>query len=580
MKSHANQIVCMAGALIGMASATALCATTGTLDSNTNALLLHGHIYTGDPKTPWVTALAVANGHISAIGSDAAVAKRRPPKSAVIDLKGQTVIPGIVDSHMHMLYGAYALHGLNLSTPQGSITPDDADLLVSRLKAYAEAHPDDTVLFARADFSTVPPTTPTAALLDRAVPNRPVVVHNTSEHALWLNTAALKLTGLTTDPVADVDEERGVIRDASGHATGVLLEAGMQIAARAVAKQLDVDRQLAMLRVATHYLNSLGITSVVNATGDLEEIELYAALRDRGELTVRTRTAFGAVSVPHHLTPRFLDDLERARSLYHDDWVSANLVKFFADGSTGLIAPLVYTPREYAALVMELDARGFQLMTHALRDDSVHMILDTYERVAREHGPRDRRLRIEHADLVRAADLPRFASLGVIADMQPSFCCGLPDNTLDPANTIVADRWHSLEASGARLAFSSDWPCTWPPNAFVSIEETVTREAWRSADTANVAGEALDGAAQGGALKTGDVYFPEERISVETALRAYTQGSAYAAFLDDRVGTLTVGKLADLAVLSQNIFTVDPTTIGKTRVMLTMVGGRVVYRGT
>jgi predicted amidohydrolase YtcJ len=554
------------------------CIASAANGETTNALLLHGHIYTGDPATPWVSALAVDNGRITAIGTDAAVAKHRPPKAAVIDLQGRTVIPGIVDSHMHMLYGAYALHGLNLSTPEASITPDKPDILVARLKDYAAAHPDDPVLLARADFSTTPPTTPSAALLDRAVPTRPLVVHNTSEHALWLNSAALKLAGLSTDPVADPDEERGVIRDAGGHATGVLLEAGMQIAARAVAKLESIDRQLAMLRVATRYLNSLGITSVVNATGDLDELKLYAALRDRGELTVRTRTAFGAVAVRHHLTPEFLDALEQARSLYHDDWVAANLVKFFADGSTGLVPPLVYTPKEYAALVMELDQRGFQLMTHALRDDSVHMILDTYERVDQEHGARDRRLRLEHADLVDAADIPRFAHLGVIAGMQPTFCCGEADSSADPASAIISDRWHSLEASGATLAFSSDWPCTWPPDPFVSIEEAVTREAWRSPDTANVAGESLDGAAQGGARKTGTLYSPEERISVLSAVRAYTQGSAYAAFFDTQVGTLTVGKLADLAVLSQDIFSVDPTTIGKTRVMLTLVGGRVVYR--
>jgi len=467
-----------------------------------------------------------------------------------------------------------------LSTPEGSITPDKPDMLVERLTAYAAAHHDDPVLFARADFSTVPPTTPTAALLDRAVPNRPVVVHNTSEHALWLNSAALKLAGLTTLPVADPDEERGVMRDASGHATGVLLEAGMQIAARAVAKQLQTEPQLAMLREASHYLNSLGITSVVNATGDLDELKLYATLRDRGELTVRTRTSFGAVAVRHHLTERFLNDLEQARSLYHDDWVAANLVKFFADGSTGLVPPLVYGASEYAGLVMELDQRGYQIMTHALRDDSVHMVLDTYERLEKEHGPRDRRLRIEHADLVQPADIPRFAALGVVADMQPMFCCGAEGGSFDPADTLVSDRWNALNASGATLAFSSDWPCTWPPSPFVSIQETVTRQAWRSPDTANVAGQALDGAAQGGAVLTGTRYTPEERISVMTAVRAYTQGSAYASFFDDRVGTLEQGKLADLAVLSQDIFTVDPTTIGKTRVVLTMVGGRIVYHGT
>jgi predicted amidohydrolase YtcJ len=541
-----------------------------------DTVFIHGHIYTGNPGMPWVTALAVKDARIEAVGSDAAVLKHRG-HAQVIDLHGQTVIPGIVDSHTHVLYGAYALHGMNLSTPEASVTPEKPELFVERLKAYAEEHPRDAVLFGRADFSSVPPTTPTHALLDRAVPDRPVVIHNTSEHALWLNAAAMRMADLTDQPVGDGDEERGVIRDASGHPTGVLLEAAMQIAARAVDARVPLEEKLAMVEAATHYLNSFGITSVVNATGDLAEIKLYGTLRDRGTLSVRTRTSFGAVAVQHHLTPAFMADLEQARQLYHDDWVSANLVKFFADGGTGLIPPLVYSARDYEHLVMELDSRGFQIMTHALRTDSVHMILDTYERLERAHGVRDRRLRIEHADVVEAADVPRFAKLKVIADMQPTFCCGEDGGNYDPTDEVVSDRWHSLQESGAVLAFSSDWPCTWPPNPFVSIQETATRQVWKSADTANVAGGSLDGAAQGGAVTTGAAYTPEERISVADAVRAYTRGSAYAAFSDGRVGTLEVGKLADLAVLSQDIFSVPPETIGKTRVVTTMVGGKIVY---
>ncbi len=513
-----------------------------------DVLLLHGHIYTGKPDAPWAAALAVSGSHIDAVGTDAEILKRRG-HARTIDLHGQTVIPGIVDSHIHMLYGAYALHSLNLSTPESSITPDKPDLLVERLKAYAAAHPGDAVLFGRADFGTVPPSTPTHVLLDRVVPDRPVVIHNTSEHALWLNATALRMAGITDEPVADADEERGVIRDASGHPSGVLLEAGMQLAARAVAARVPRDVQLTMLEDAAHYLNSFGITSVVNATGDLSEIELYGALRDRGTLTVRTRTSFGSVAVQHRLTPRFLADLEQARTQYHDDWVSANLVKFFADGGTGLIPPLVYTARDYDALVTELDARGYQIMTHALRADSVHMILDTYERLEKAHGPRDRRLRIEHADFIDAADLPRFARLSVIADMQPTFCCGDDGGNADPADEVPSDRWQSLQQSGALLAFSSDWPCTWPPNPFVSIQQAVTRQVWKSADTADIAGGSLDGAAQGGAVATGAIYIPAERITVADAVRAYTAGSAYAAFSDSKVGTLEAGKLADLAVL-------------------------------
>ncbi len=542
-----------------------------------DTLLIHGHIYTGNPRAPWASALSVSGSHIEAVGTDAAVLKNRSSRAQVIDLHGQTVIPGIVDSHTHVLYGAYALHGLNLSTPESSITPEKPELLVERLKAYAAAHPRDAVLFGRADFSTVPPSTPTHALLDRAVADRPVVIHNTSEHAVWLNSAALQMAGVTDRPVADSDEERGVIRDASGHPSGVLLEAAMQLAARAVAVRVPLEDKLAMVQAATRYLNSMGITSVVNATGDLAEIELYGTLRDRGTLTVRTRTSFGSVAVQHHLTPEFLADLERARQRYHDEWVSANLVKFFADGGTGLIPPLVYTAHDYETLVTELDARGYQIMTHALRADSVHMILDTYERLEQTHGPRDRRLRVEHADLVDAVDLPRFARLSVIADMQPSFCCGDDGGNFDPADEVPSDRWRSLQASGAVLAFSSDWPCTWPPDPFVSIQQTVTRQVWKSADTANIAGGPLDGAGQGGARATGAIYVPDERIGVADAVRAYTQGSAFAAFSDKEVGTLEVGKLADLAVLSQDIFAVPLETIGKTRVVTTMVGGKIVY---
>ena len=542
-----------------------------------DTLLVHGHIYTGNAAAPWASALSVSGARIEAIGTDAAVLKHRGARTHVIDLRGQTVIPGIVDSHVHVLYGAYALHGLNLSLPQSSITPEKPDLLIERLQSYAAAHPKDAVIFGRADFSTVPPTTPTHALLDRAVPDRPVVIHNTSEHAVWLNSAALRMAGLTDRPVEDGDEERGVIRDAGGHPSGILLEAAMQLAARAVAERVPREERLAMVRSATRYLNGLGITSVVNATGDLDEIDLYGTLRDRGVLTVRTRTSFGSVAVQHHLTPRFLADLEQARSRYHDEWVSANLVKFFVDGGTGLIPPLVYPPKDYEALVMELDSRGYQIMTHALRADSVHMILDTYERLEQSHGARDRRLRIEHADLIDGVDVPRFARLSVIPGMQPTFCCGEDGGNFDPADEVPSDRWQSLERSGAVLAFSSDWPCTWPPDPFVSIQQAATRQVWKSADTGAIAGTPLDGAGQAGAAITGAVYIPEERISVPDAVRAFTQGSAFAAFADRQVGTLEAGKLADLVVLSQDIFAIPPERIGGTRAVTTMVGGKIVY---
>jgi hypothetical protein len=332
-----------------------------------------------------------------------------------------------------------------------------------------------------------------------------------------------------------------------------------------------------MLQVATRHLNSYGITSVVNATGNLAEIKLYAALRDRGALTVRTRTAFGAVATPHHLTPQFLADLDEARTTYHDEWVSANLVKFFADGFTGLIAPLVYQQDQFRTLVVELDRRGYQLMTHATRFDTVHMVLDAYEEAERANGPRDRRLRIEHSSSVRDADFPRYAALSVINVTSPGFCCGESGTNADPKEPTPSDQWQTFLKNGVVLGFSSDWPCSWPPNPFVSIQEAITREIWHSEDTADIIDLPLDGAALAGARPTGKVYTPEQRVSVRQAVDAYTQGSAYADFKETQIGSLEVGKFADLAVLSQDIFTVPPKAVGKTGVVLTMVGGRIVH---
>jgi predicted amidohydrolase YtcJ len=545
-----------------------------------DTLLIHGHVYTGNAKAPWAQAVAITGTRIDAVGSDQEILARRQPKTQVIDLQGRTVIPGISDSHAHMWFGAMALHGINLSTPEFSITPDTADTLVEKIKSYAASRPEGKILFGRADFSMTPPSTPLHDLLDRAVPDRPLIIHHTSEHALWVNAKALELAGINDKPVADPSEEKYIIRDASGRPSGVLLEAAMEIVERAVFAAVPREEKLALLREASHFLNRSGVTSVVNATGNLAEIELYATLRDRGQLTVRTRTSFGAVAVNHRLTPEFLADLEKARSLYHDDWVSANLVKFFADGGSGMIPPLTYTPDEYKKLVLELDKRGFQIMTHALRGDSVQMVLDTYEAVEKQNGPRDRRFRLEHADIVAAQDLPRFTKLSVLLSMQPSFCCSDIGANFDPQDKTPTDRWNSLQQSGALLAFGSDWPCTWPPDPFLSIQETVRRQVWRSPNPNSSPGWIFDGAGQAGSVTSMEVYVPEEQITVEQAVNAYTKGSAFARFSDDRLGTLEPGKEADIAVLSQDIFSVAHEEIAKTKVWMTMVGGKIVFQGT
>jgi predicted amidohydrolase YtcJ len=530
-----------------------------------DTILLHGHIYTGNPGMPWAQAISVTDGKIDGVGTDQDVSAHKTAKTKVIDLQGKTAIPGISDAHTHTWFGGLALRGFNFATPELHIAPEQSDLLISKIKEYAAAHPKDKVLFGRAQFPSTPSTVATAQLLDRAVPDRPLVIHGTGEHSMWVNTKALAMAGITDKPVADPLEEKYVLRDAQGRPTGVLLDPAMQLIVRSLPVEPIEDR-MAVLRNAAHYLNSFGITSVNNATGNLREIETYAALRDRGQLTIRTRTAFAEVSVNHHLTPQFLADLDKARTTYHDDWVSANLVKFFADGAgpttarfdsgfDGPHSPTWYDPTEYRKIVIELDKRGYQIMTHAIGNAAIRMVLDSYENLEEINGPKDRRLRMEHVGAITPQDMPRFAKLSVIPDLQPSFCCG-PDNGEQKAN-----QWKTILNNGAQMAFSSDWPCSWPPDPYIGIQEAVTREINRPNTPPGAPRYSL----------------PEERITVEQALTAYTRTSAYARFSDKQLGTLESNKYADLVVLSQDIFTAQPGDIGKTKALMTMVGGKVVY---
>jgi len=546
-----------------------------------DALLIHGHIYTADPSHPWAEAIAVKAGRIVAIGDEKTARKAAPKKAPVIDLHGQTALPGLVDAHVHLLFGSIELDGLNLSTPAHSVTPDMPDAFFAAIRNYATARPTAKVLIARADFGTADPIAPHHELLDRAVPDRPIVVHNSSEHALYVNAAALALAKIGDDPLSEPAEEKGVIRDASGHPTGVLIEAAQETMERAVLPLIPTAEKLRLLEAGMQHLNSFGITSIVNATGDLAELDLYGQLRDSGRLTLRTRTAFGAVAYPHRLTEQFLADLETARSRYHDEWVDANLVKFFSDGSTGLAPPIVYQASEYKRIVSELDRRGFDLMTHAQRGDSVHLILDAYEGAIRANGPRSRRLRIEHDFLVKDADLPRYQSLGVTAGIQPDFCCQSLGTGYDATDPTVADRWRSLLDSGATLAMSTDWPCSWPPDPWVNVKQALTRQVWHSDDTGSILSGPFDGANQGGARPVADTFYhPEERISVREAIDGYTRGAAYAARAEDRVGQLTEGRFADVVVLSQDPFSASLEDLGHIHAVMTLVGGSIVFKST
>jgi predicted amidohydrolase YtcJ len=513
-------------------------------------LLTNGHIYTGNVKEPWAEAIAITGTRIDAAGSNQDVAKNRSSRTKVIDLRGRTVIPGIIDSHTHLWMGALAIHGFNLATPDVYIEPKDEAQLAAKIKEYAAAHPKDKVLFGRVQF----PNTVTHELLDRAVPDRPVVIHAPTEHTYWVNAKALALAGITEKPLADPELDKFVVRDKQGRPTGVLREGTMRIMDRALPAQPLTER-MAWMSEALKYMARFGITSVTNATGDLNELEVYGALRDKHQLPVRVRMAFANVASKHLLTPQFLADLEKARAKYNDEWVSANLVKFFADGA-GTAA--LYEPEEFTKLVVELDKRGYQIMTHALGAAPAHMVLDAYEQIEKTNGSRDRRLRIEHAMRIPLADVSRAARMGVTASMQSDFCC-FNDPPDAPSNI-----WQTLEKNGVNLAFGSDFPCTFPPNPFGGMQQAVLREL-RTLFTAPVVKPPQYASSTG------------ERLTIQQAVDAYTKGSAYARFSDNKLGTLEAGKEADLAVLSQDIFGIRPEEIGKTTALMTMTGGKIVY---
>lgn len=528
-----------------------------------DTVLLNGHIYTANTQNRWAEAVAITGDKIDAVGSNADIARRRSANTKVIDLKGKTVIPGITDGHVHLWFGALALHGFNLSTPDSNITSKDTDLLLGKIKSYAAGHPKDPVIFGRVQFITdftpsgnaFKKPTVTHQFLDRAVPDRPLVIHDVSEHALWVNQKTLDLAHISDAPLSDPSLEANVLRDSHGHRTGVVMEGAMEIIEQALPDP-PLEVKFEWLKQAMHYLNGFGITSATMATGSLADIELYGKMRDRGLLTLRTRTAFGAVAVNHHLTPQFLADLDKARSNYHDSWVSANLVKFFSDGLTD---PPVYTPEELQKLYVELDKRGYQLMTHSIGVDSARMVLDAYQAAEKINGLRDRRFRMEHADYLNPEDVARFHQLSVIANMQPGFCCNA--GQLGPTKI---DTWNSLLKAGATVTFSSDWPCTWPPDPMAAIKETMTREVLREITPHGPVGKI-------------QYDQPQERLSAEQSVLAYTRDAAYANFAEKSTGTLEPGKFADLAVLSRDIFSAQPADVGTTRVSMTMVGGKIVF---
>jgi len=524
-----------------------------------DVIVKNANIRTMDDKRSIVGALAVLDGRIIALGSDADIAKLIGPKTNVIDAGGKTVIPGFNDAHLHFVPGGEQLSLVDLRSSQ---SPEE---FAQRIKDYAaKLKEGEWITGGRWDHENWKPANlPTRQLIDKVAPKNPVFVNRLDGHMAVANSLALKLAGVDKNTK---DVPGGVIvRDANGEPTGVLKDAAMELVFRVIPAR-TFEQRLADAEAATNYAASLGVTSAQDMQAN-QNLSVYQKLLDEGKL--KTRLYAGAdlsdwksrahVGIRH----AFGGPMLRTGTLkgYGDGSLGSSTAWFFepyADMPSTSGVPSAEMPQLYEH-VSAADKNGLQVMIHAIGDRTNATVLDIYERVEKEDGPSDRRFRIEHAQHLRVSDIPRFAKLGVVASMQPVH---LTDDGRWAEKRLGKERlkgtyvFKSLLASGAHVAFGTDWSVA-PLNPLFGIYAAVTRQT-------------TDG-------KNPNGWLPDEKISVDAAVRCYTLGSAYAEFQEDEKGTLEVGKLADFVILSEDIFTIDPTTIPNVKVLKTIVGGRVVF---
>ena len=542
---------------------------TQNKSSSADTVILHAKVYTLNPKQPWAQAVAIRGERIVAVGSDADIAKLQSKDSKVIDAKGRLVLPGFTDCHIHFLSGAFSLGRVNL---EGAKDPAD---IQQRLRDYQASHPGDSWVLGRGwNYAMFPTSLPDKKYLDEVFPDRPAFLEGYDGHTYWANSKALELAHITKD--TPNPPNGSIVRDPqTGEATGALKEAAQSLVENVLPKPTRREK-LAALQAGIHWANENGLTRVHSAGGDFEEFDLYDELLRHGDLTLRFYVAY--FQDPPELRPQDISAIEDARKKYAGDWLSAGAVKFMIDGvveshTAAMLQPYsddsslqgkpFWDPETYQAAVAELDKRGLQIFTHAIGDSGVRTVLDAYQNMERVNHTSGKRPRIEHIETISAQDIPRFGKLGVVASMQPLH--SYPDqNTLTVwARNAGPDRasrawvWKSIAGDGGQFAFGSDWPVV-TLNPFEGIQTAVTRQT-------------ADGLPKEG-------FVPSQRISVADAIRGYTLGAAYAGFRERTEGSIETGKLADLIILSQNLFDVEPHSINKTKVLTTIAGGRVVFQ--
>ena len=547
---------------------TANLQTTASESLSATLIIINARVHTMDPAKPTAEAIAVHGNRIVAVGSATEIRKLAGPGTDVRDAGGKLVLPGFNDAHVHFLSGGFQLSSVDL---RDANTPEE---FAQRIRSFAAKLPAGRwITGGDWDHERWPEVNgkaplPTKELIDRVTASTPVFVSRLDGHMALANSLALKLAGITNETR---DPDGGlIVRDpTTGEPTGVLKDAAMS-AVWKVIPDSTIAEKLAAAKAATEHAARLGVTSVQDVSAG-SDVGIYQTLLDRGELKTRI---YAVAPLPAW------ERLARTgvRAHFGSEMLRIGGLKGFADGSLGSTTAFFYEPYQDAPTtrglagdemfpegamlerVRQADRAGLQVMIHAIGDRANDQILSLFAQVVRENGARDRRFRIEHAQHLRRQDIPRFASEKVIASMQPYHAIDdgrWAEKRIGHERAKTTYGFRSLLDAGATLAFGTDWTVA-PLDPMLSIYAAVTRRT-------------LDG-------KNPDGWIPEQKITVEEAVRAYTLGSAYAEFQEGSKGTITAGKLADIVMLSQDLFRIEPREIEKVKVVLTIMDGRIVYQ--
>jgi predicted amidohydrolase YtcJ len=529
-------------------------------------IITNAKIWTVDKSMPSAEAVAVLGDRIVAVGSSADVDAWRGPHTHVNDAGGKLLLPGFNDAHVHFVSGGKQLDSVQLndaSTPQ-----EFARRIGERAKVTSKGEWITGGNWDETKWN--PPNLPTKELIDALTPNTPVFVNRYDGHMGLANSVALRLAGIT----AETPDPPGgrIVRDAEGNPTGALKDAATDYIDKVI-PPLSHEQRLRIVKRALAYAASVGVTSVQHMVADYEDIAVYSELLQRGELTTRI---YAAPLITH------VDDQAKLGigHAFGGPYLRIGALKAFADGSLGSGTAYFYKPflnqgNNHGLLSDEMhpislmrdrylkaDAAGLQICTHAIGDKAISTILGLYADVIKTHGESDRRFRIEHAQHMAAKDFERFEQLHVIASVQPYHAI---DDGRFAESRIGHDRasrtyaFRTFLDHGVRLAFGTDWEVA-PLDPMLTVYAAVTRAT-------------LDG-------KNPNGWFPEQKLTVAEAVEAYTMGSAYAEFQENEKGSITPGKLADMVLLSEDIFSIDPERIRNAKVLKTFVGGKMVWDST